>query len=45
MATNQYFNKFAFKNEQTLVQDLVDETIKIHGVDMTYIPRSFHDLG
>ena len=39
MATNQYFNKFAAKNEQTLVQDLVDETIKIHGVDMTYIPE------
>ena len=44
MATNQYFNKFAFKNEQTLVQDLVDETIKIHGVDMTYIPRVVDDL-
>ena len=44
MATNQYFNKFAFKNEQTLVQDLVDETIKIHGVDMTYIPRLVDNL-
>ena len=43
MATNQYFNKFAAKNEQTLVQDLVDETIKIHGVDMTYIPRTLQN--
>ena len=40
MATNQYFNKFAARNEQTLVQDLVDEAIKIHGVDMVYIPRT-----
>ncbi len=40
MATNRYFNKFKATNEQTLVQDLVDETIKIHGVDMVYIPRT-----
>ena len=40
MGTNQYFNKFAATNEQTLVQDLVDETIRIHGVDMVYIPRT-----
>ena len=37
MATNQYFNKFKNTAEQTLVQDLVDETIKIHGVDMVYV--------
>ena len=40
MATNQYFNKFSNSAEQRLVQDLVDEAIKIHGVDMVYIPRS-----
>ena len=40
MATNQYFNKFNNTAEQTLVQDLVDETIKIHGVDMVYVPRT-----
>ena len=40
MATNQYFNKFKNTAEQTLVQDLVDETIKIHGVDMVYVPRT-----
>ena len=40
MATNHYFNKFNSKAEQRLVQDLVDEAIKIHGVDMIYIPRS-----
>ena len=40
MATNQYFNKFSNSAEQRLVQDLVDEAIKINGVDMVYIPRS-----
>ena len=40
MATNQYFNKFKNKAEQRLVEDLVVESIKIHGVDMIYIPRS-----
>ena len=40
MATNQYFNKFKNTPEQRLVQDLVDESIKIHGVNMVYIPRT-----
>jgi len=40
MATNQYFNKFNNKAEQRLVDDLVVESIKIHGMDMVYIPRS-----
>ena len=40
MATNQYFNKFSNKAEQNLVEDLVVESIKIHGVDCGYIPRS-----
>ena len=40
MATNQYFNKFKNTAEQRLVQDLVDEAIKIHGVNMVYIPRT-----
>jgi hypothetical protein len=40
MATNQYFNKFKNTAEQRLVEDLVVESIKIHGVDCVYIPRS-----
>ena len=40
MATNQYFNKFKNKAEQRLVEDLVVESIKIHGVDCVYIPRT-----
>ena len=40
MAVNQYFNKFNNSPEQNLVQDLVDESIKIHGIDCVYIPRT-----
>ena len=40
MATNQYFNKFKSKAEQRLVEDLVVEAIKIHGVDCVYVPRT-----
>ena len=40
MPTNPYFNKTTVKSEQTLVQDLVDESIKIHGIDMVYLPRT-----
>jgi len=39
MATNKYFTNYNSKYEQTLIEDLVVETIKIHGLDMYYIPR------
>ena len=39
MATNKYFNHFHQKNEQSLVQSLVEESVKIHGIDAIYIPR------
>ena len=39
MATNKYFNLYHQKNEQTLVQQLVEESVKIHGIDAVYIPR------
>lgn len=39
MATNKYFNHFHQKNEQSLVQSLVEESVKIHGIDAVYIPR------
>jgi hypothetical protein len=39
MATNKYFRNFNTRNEQLLIEDLVIETIKIHGIDMYYIPR------
>lgn len=39
MALNKYFINNNSKHEQTLIEDLVVETIKIHGLDMYYIPR------
>lgn len=40
MATNNYFNNLKARNEQNLVEDLVIETIKIHGIDIQYLPRT-----
>lgn len=39
MATNKYFNLFHQKQEQSLVQSLIEEAIKIHGIEAVYIPR------
>ena len=40
MAVNKYFNNFAYKREQDLVEDLTIESIKMYGQDMKYIPRT-----
>lgn len=40
MATNRHFNLFHQKQEQSLMQDLVEESIKIHSIDAIYIPRT-----
>lgn len=40
MATNKYFNLYNRKSEQDLVEDLIIESIKIHGIDTYYLPRS-----
>lgn len=40
MSTNHYFNNLKASNEQNLVEDLVIESIKIHGVDVFYLPRT-----
>lgn len=40
MATNNYFNNIKASNEQNVVEDLVIEVIKIHGVDVFYLPRT-----
>jgi hypothetical protein len=40
MATNFFFNNFTSSQEQTLLEDLIIESIKIHGVDVIYLPRS-----
>ena len=43
MAINKYFVNYNSKYEQNLLEDLVVETIKIHGLDMYYIPRELVD--
>ena len=45
MATNLYFNNFpkGITSEQLLVEDLVIEAMKIHGMDVYYLPRSSRD--
>lgn len=40
MATNQYVNNYSETNEQDLVQDLVDESIQMSGMDVLFIPRN-----
>jgi hypothetical protein len=41
MATNTYFNNYNNFNEQQLIDDLVIESIRMYGVDITYLTRSF----
>ena len=45
MATNLYFNNFpkGITSEQLLVEDLVIEAMKIHGMDVYYLPRTSRD--
>jgi hypothetical protein len=45
MATNHYFNNSPDRitNEQLLIEDLVIESMKIHGIDCYYIPRESRD--
>jgi hypothetical protein len=40
MGTSQYFNNQGATREQFLVEDLVIESIKNHGIDVYYIPRA-----
>ena len=40
MALNPFFLQGA-SSEQRLVQDLINEQLKIYGVEITYIPRKF----
>jgi hypothetical protein len=39
MATNFYFNNFSSSGEQNLIENLIIESIRIHGVDTYYVPR------
>jgi len=40
MATNFFFNNFGSSQEQSLVENLIIESIKIYGIDVYYIPRT-----
>jgi hypothetical protein len=39
MATSVYFNNQNASREQFLIEDLIQESIKNHGIDVYYIPR------
>ena len=44
MALNPFFLQGS-QNEQNLLQSLINEQLKIYGVEVTYIPRKFVDRG
>jgi Virus neck protein len=44
MATNFYFNNFQASGEQSLLENLIIEAIKMYGEDMIYIPRNIGKL-
>jgi len=37
---NHYFNNFSSSMEQTLIEDLIIESIRIYGIECLYIPRT-----
>lgn len=43
MATSAYFRNYDNFNEQNLIDDLVIESIKIYGLDVTYISGEFNN--
>ena len=44
MPLNPYFNNFTYAGEQTLIEDLVIESIKMYGHDMVYCPRTLNNV-
>lgn len=44
MALNPYFNNYDYKPQQDLLEDLVEESIKINGINVYYLPRRFIQL-
>ena len=39
MSSNKYFNLYHQKQEQSLLNDLVEEAVRIHSIQAIYIPR------
>ena len=44
MATNVFFRNYDFFNEQQLIDDLVIESIQIHGVDTYYVTKNLSPI-
>ena len=45
MAINPFFNKnYSSQSEQDLYDDLMEESIKIHGIDVSYLPREIQKI-
>jgi len=44
MAKNSYFNNYGSSSEQGLVEDLIIESIRIHGIDVYYMPRTLNSV-
>lgn len=44
MATNVFFRNYDFFNEQQLIDDLVIESIQIHGVDTYYVTKELSPI-
>jgi hypothetical protein len=44
MATNKYFNNFAYAREQDLVEDLTIESIKVYGHNVKYLPKTISGI-
>lgn len=44
MAVNFYFGNFSNSGEQTLIEDLIIESIRMYGIDVWYIPRTLGAL-
>jgi hypothetical protein len=41
--TNFYFNNYDYFGEQSLVESLITESIKIYGIQVLYMPRTFEN--
>lgn len=45
MSINPFFNKnYSSQSEQDLYDDLMEESIKIHGIDVQYLPRDIQKI-
>ena len=44
MPVNPYFDFFNATNEQTLIEDLIIESIRMYGFDMIYLPATLTDF-